>query len=45
VLKGNSVIRVSIDSYGNREEAGKKLSQVRQNDEFATAWVLTPANK
>lgn len=45
VLKGNSVIRVSIDSYDNREEAGKKLSQVRQNDEFATAWVLTPANK
>nr|WP_320058695.1 SPOR domain-containing protein [uncultured Bacteroides sp.] len=37
------MVRVSLMACPTREEAGKHLTKIRQNEAFENAWVLTPA--
>ena len=40
VLNNGEMIRVSVGSYDNRNEANKQLLQLRNEDTFADAWLL-----
>lgn len=42
-LISTEMVRVSLMACPTREEAGKHLTKIRQNEAFENAWVLTPA--
>ncbi|MDR3140766.1 MAG: SPOR domain-containing protein [Tannerellaceae bacterium] len=42
VLAGEERFRVSIGTYSTREEANKRLVELRRNDLYKNAWLLIP---
>ena len=39
-LNSDGKVRVSIRSFGNREEATKQLLELRKNETYKNAWLL-----